>query len=208
VNSNSAALAGILVGSLVSLAIGIFLIACVWRVFTKAGQPGWAAIVPFYNIYVLLKMVGRPGWWLVLFFIPVVNLVIAIMVYIDVAKAFGKGGGFTVLLILLPFIGWPILAFGDAMYRGPVADPNFAGPGHPGQQYPQQGYGQQGYPQQQYGQQYAPLQQYGQQGHPQQQYPPQQGYPQQQYPQQQQYPPQQYPPQQPGPPSQEQYPPQ
>ncbi len=190
-NTNSAAWAGVLVGSLVSFAIAVFLIACVWRVFTKAGQPGWAAIVPFYNTYVMLKMVGRPGWWLVLFFIPVVNIVIAIMVYIDVARAFGKGGGFTVLLILLPFIGWPILAFGDAMYRGPVADPNFHGPGGQGQQYPSQGYPQQ-YGQQQYGQQ-----QYGQQ------YPPQQG-----YPQQQQYPPQQYPPQQPGPPSQEQYPPQ
>jgi Family of unknown function (DUF5684) len=203
VNTNSAAWAGVLVGSLVSFAIAVFLIACVWRVFTKAGQPGWAAIVPFYNTYVMLKMVGRPGWWLVLFFIPVVNIVIAIMVYIDVARAFGKGGGFTVLLILLPFIGWPILAFGDAMYRGPVADPNFHGPGaggYPGQQYPPQGYPQQQYGQQQYGQQYP------QQGHPQQQYPPQQGYPQQ--PQQQQYPPQQYPPQQPGPPSQEQYPPQ
>ena len=72
----------------------IFLIASVWKVYTKAGQPGWACIIPFYNIYVLLKIVGRPGWWLVLMLIPLVNLVIAILVAIDLAKVFGKGTGF------------------------------------------------------------------------------------------------------------------
>jgi hypothetical protein len=65
---------------LISLALSIFVIASFWKVFTKAGQPGWAAIVPFYNTYVLLKVVGRPGWWLVLFFIPIANIVIAIIV--------------------------------------------------------------------------------------------------------------------------------
>ena len=61
-----------------------------WKVFTKAGQPGWAILIPFYNTYVLLKIVGRPGWWLVLMFIPLVNIVIAIIVAIDLAKSFGK----------------------------------------------------------------------------------------------------------------------
>lgn len=123
---------GLLVGELVAvLGIVVFLIAGYWKMYAKAGQPGWAAIVPFYNIYVLIKMVGRPGWWLAMFFVPGANVVFAILLMIDLAKAFGKGGGFAVLLILLPIVGVPILAFGDARYVGPVADPNFTayGPG-------------------------------------------------------------------------------
>lgn len=158
---------------IVGLAVTIFLIVAMWRMFTKAGKPGWASIIPFYNTYVLLKMVGRPGWWLILMFIPIVNIVILIIVMIDLAKAFGKGGGFAVLLILLPYIGFAILGFSkNARYVGPVADPNFVSHqqqgGYPQQQYPPQ----QQYGQPQYGQQYPPQQQYGQQypptGHQQQ----------------------------------------
>ena len=105
------------------LAVVVFFIACVWRIFTKAGQPGWAAIVPFYNYYVMLKMVGRPGWWLILYLIPFVNFIIFIIVAIDLARSFGKGGGFAVGLIFLPFIFFPILAFGSAQYQGPAAAP-------------------------------------------------------------------------------------
>ena len=166
---------GLVVASLASTALGIFVLVCLWRVYTKAGEPGWAAIVPFYNVYVLLRIVGRPGWWLVWYFVPVANIVVAIIVMVELAAAFGRGGGFAVLLILLPFIGLPILAFGDAAYRGPVADPRFREfgpgtrlpePGYPGaphipQQYP--------YPQQQ-PRQYPP-QQPG--PPPQEQYPPQ-----------------------------------
>jgi hypothetical protein len=153
-------------------------IVTMWKVFTKANQPGWAAIVPFYNFYVLLKVVGRPGWWLVLMIIPIVNIVIGIIMVVDLAKAFGKGGGFAVLLILLPIVGWPILAFGDARYLGPVADPAFQGGG----------YGQPGYPQQ------GPPPGYPQQpGYPPQGPPPQPGYPPRQqppgYPPRQGYPP-------------------
>ncbi len=101
---------------LLELAVVVFLIASIWKVFTKAGQPGWASIIPVYNAYILLKIAGRPGWWLLLYFIPVVNFVIAIIVSIDVAKAFGKGGGFGLGLALLSFIFYPILAFGDAAY--------------------------------------------------------------------------------------------
>jgi hypothetical protein len=105
------------------LALVVFIIASLWKVFTKAGQPGWAAIIPIYNAYVLLQIAGRPGWWLLLYFIPVVNFVIAIIVSIDVAKAFGKGGGFGVGLALLSFIFYPILAFGDATYARPASAP-------------------------------------------------------------------------------------
>ena len=108
--------AGVIVGYLVVVAI---LIAAMWKVFEKAGEPGWAAIVPIYNLIVLLKIAGKPAWWIVLFLIPIVSLVIAIIHSIALAKAFGKGGGFAVGLLLLGFIFYPILAWGDAEYVGP-----------------------------------------------------------------------------------------
>lgn len=95
----------------------ILMIIGLWKVFTKAGQPGWASIIPIFNIYVLLKIAGKPGWWLLLLFIPFVNLIIGIIVVIALAEKFGKGGGFAVGLILLPFIFYPILGFGDARYQ-------------------------------------------------------------------------------------------
>ena len=103
---------------IVWLAIIVVVIAGFWKVFVKAGHPGWAAIIPIYNIYILLKIAGRPGWWLLLFLIPIVSFVIAIIVAIDVAKAFGKGTGFGVGLALLSPIFYPILGFGDAVYQG------------------------------------------------------------------------------------------
>lgn len=102
----------------VFLIIGIFLIVCQWKIYTKAGKPGWASIIPIYNIVVLLEIVKKPIWWLVLLMIPLVNVVIAIMIMIELAKVFGKDGGFTVGLILLPYVFYPILAFGDAKYIG------------------------------------------------------------------------------------------
>lgn len=89
----------------------------------QAGQPGWAAIIPIYNIYVLLKVVGRPGWWLLLFFIPFVNLVIAIIVNIDLAKSFGKSVFVWGILLLTIFsaIGYILLGFDSSTYRGPAA---------------------------------------------------------------------------------------
>ncbi len=101
------------------LAIIILMIASLWTTFSKAGKPGWAAIVPIYNLIVLLEIVGKPWWWLFLMLIPIVNLVILIIVYHNLSLSFGKSGGFTVGLILLGFIFLPILAFGDAKYVGP-----------------------------------------------------------------------------------------
>ena len=108
------------VGWLLYMAVIVFYIFCMWKVYTKAGKPGWAAIVPIYNILVQLEIVGRPWWYLLLLFVPVVNVVIGIMVLLDLAKVFGKGTGFGVGLILLSFIFIPILAFGDAKYQGPI----------------------------------------------------------------------------------------
>ena len=102
----------------VILAIAVFLIICQWKIYAKAGKPGWASIIPIYNIVILLEIVKKPIWWLLLMLIPVVNVVIAILIMIELAKVFGKDGGFTVGLILLPYVFYPILAFGDAKYIG------------------------------------------------------------------------------------------
>ena len=107
--------------TLIYLAVVVLAIAGMWKTFVKAGQPGWACIIPIYNVYILLKIVGKPGWWLVLFFVPIVNIVVGIMVVIQLAKVFGKGGGFAAGLIFLPFICYPILGFGDATYTAPAA---------------------------------------------------------------------------------------
>lgn len=106
---------------LVWLAVVIAIIAGIWKVFTKAGKPGWAALIPIYNLVVLLQIVGRPIWWLVLFIIPIVSIVVAIIVSIDMAKSFGKGTGFGIGLALLGPIFYPMLGFGDAKYQGPSA---------------------------------------------------------------------------------------
>lgn len=103
--------------SLFYLAVLLLIIAGMWKIFTKAGKPGWATIVPIYNIIVLLEVVGRPLWWLVLLLIPFVNFIIGIVINVDLAKRFGKGGGFAAGLILLPIIFIPILGFGNAQYQ-------------------------------------------------------------------------------------------
>jgi hypothetical protein len=108
-----------LCGGLLGLAFGVFFIIAMWKIFTKAGKPGWAAIIPLYNIWVMLEIVGRPGWWLLLMLIPGVNLVISIILMVDLAKSFGKGGGFAVGLFLLPYVFFPVLGFGKAQYQGP-----------------------------------------------------------------------------------------
>ena len=102
---------------LFAIAIGLFVIVSMWKVFVKAGQPGWGVLIPFYNVYLLLKIAGRPGWWLILYFIPLVNFIIAIIVAIDIAKNFGKEAIFGVGLFFFGFIFYPILAFGSAKYQ-------------------------------------------------------------------------------------------
>jgi hypothetical protein len=103
------------------LAFFVLVVVGMWKVFTKAGEEGWKAIIPFYNVYVLLKIVGRPAWWLILFLIPFVNFIVWIIVANDVSKSFGKGVGFTIGLVFLSPIFILILGFGDARYVGPAA---------------------------------------------------------------------------------------
>ncbi len=109
---------GGLVFFVVMLAVIVFFVACMWIIFTKAGQPGWACLIPIYNAYIMLKIAGKPGWWLVLMFIPLVNIIIGVVVAIAMAECFGKSVGFGIGLILLPFIFYPIRAFGSATYQG------------------------------------------------------------------------------------------
>lgn len=111
---------GAIIALVIQLGIVGFLIASMWKVFAKANEPGWASIVPIYNIVVLLKIAGKPIWWIVLFFIPVVSIVAAILIMISLAKSFGKGAGFGLGLALLGPIFFPILGFGSARYEGPA----------------------------------------------------------------------------------------
>jgi hypothetical protein len=108
-------------GMICSLVVGLLLVASMWKIYAKAGEPGWAAIVPIYNIIVWCKIVGRPAWWIILLLLPCVNIVILVLLCIDLAKSFGKGAGFGIGLVLLGIVFFPILAFGSAQYVGPAA---------------------------------------------------------------------------------------
>lgn len=107
-------------GAIVSLVYLVMIVAAIagmWKVFEKAGQPGWAAIVPIYNLFVLLQIVNKPTWWIVLLLLPLINIVILIIVTIALAEKFGKGGGFAVGMVFLPFVFYPMLGFGDERFQ-------------------------------------------------------------------------------------------
>lgn len=105
---------------LIWIVIAVIAIAAMWKIFTKAKQPGWAAIIPIYNIYILLTIVGRPAWWILLYLIPFVNIIVSVIVSVDLAKSYGKSATFGVVgLWIFSLIGYLMLAFGDAKYKGP-----------------------------------------------------------------------------------------
>jgi hypothetical protein len=111
-----------LVGGLIGAVVGIIMIIALWRVFSKAGRPGWHAIIPILNTYDLVKIGGYSGWFVLLLLIPFVNVIVYIVVALGVAKNFGKSGVFGVLgLVIFSFIGWLILGFGSAKYVGAPA---------------------------------------------------------------------------------------
>ena len=119
-DKSSGFLAGISMGLIWAyLALLVFLAITMWKIFTKAGKPGWASLVPIYNTIVMLQIVGRPVWWILLMLIPVVNLVVAVILINDLAKSFGKGIGWTFGLLFLGIVFYPMLAFGSAKYHGP-----------------------------------------------------------------------------------------
>ncbi|MCX7619869.1 MAG: DUF5684 domain-containing protein [Acidimicrobiales bacterium] len=160
--SGGAIAALLLIYLLFAVALYLFYGFCLMKIFQKAGLPGWWGFVPLVNMWGLVKISGREPWWIILFFIPCVSIVAIIIIYMDVAKAFGKDPIYGLGLAFLGIIFLPMLAFGSSQYVGnPQGGPPASGgypqqgygqpyPGY-GQQYP--GYGQQ-YPQQGYGQQY------------------------------------------------------
>ena len=119
-DTGGAAATGMGIGFMVIwLAIAVLMVASMWKVFVKAGKPGWAALIPIYNFVVLLEIAGKPVWWIVLFFIPVVNFIVIILFSISLAKKFGKGVGYGLGLAFLGVVFYPMLGFGDSRY-----DPN------------------------------------------------------------------------------------
>jgi hypothetical protein len=119
-NETDAAGAGAGIVMIIYLAIFLVTIIGCWKAYSKAGQPGWACIIPIYNAIVWLQICGRPIWWFILLLIPLVNLIILIIICIDFAKSFGKGVGFGLGIFFLGFIFIPILGFGSASYQGPA----------------------------------------------------------------------------------------
>jgi len=100
---------------IITLPLFLFIIPY-WRIYEKSNQPGWAVLIPIYNILIYLKIIDKPWWWIFLFCIPFVNLIFHIYGCYLLAKKFGHGFGFTVGVVLLPFIFLPILGFGVAQY--------------------------------------------------------------------------------------------
>ena len=104
-------------GCLVELIIVVAILASMWKLFEKMGRQGWEGIIPIYNIIILSRLCGKPDWWFILFFIPIVNIVAAWILFALLAKDFDEGVGMTFLLVFLPFIGFPILGLGQAVYK-------------------------------------------------------------------------------------------
>ena len=113
----------ILLTSLILLSIKIVLLFIIitiesnWKIYKKAGKKGWASIVPIYNVIVLLEIVKKPHWWIIMFIIPFVNIIFAIRIINLLAKRFEKDEDFTIGLIFLPFIFYPILGLSKLEYN-------------------------------------------------------------------------------------------
>ena len=114
----------LLVIGLVAMVAGIFTIVCQWKLFKKAGKPGWASIVPIYNFVVMLDIAKLPTWNIILFLIPFANIYIMFKLYIEMAHRFGKSTAYGLGLIFLPLIFLPMLAFGKAQYEDQVQNYN------------------------------------------------------------------------------------
>ena len=111
-----------MVNLIIYLIVLALMLVGLWKTFEKAGKPGWAAIVPIYNIIVLLEIAGKPVWWIILYLIPIANFIVSILVAFALAETFGKSKGWAFLmLVLLPFVGYPMLGFSDATYTAPAA---------------------------------------------------------------------------------------
>ena len=137
-DSHSTGLQALLFGIFLipSLIVWVISVVGMWKVYEKAGKPGWASIIPIYNVIVMLEIIGKPMIWLLLLLIPCVNIYFGIVMINLLSKSYGQSEGFTVGLIFLPFIFYPLLGFGNYRYLGP-AGAGFAGrnPFDPGADY-------------------------------------------------------------------------
>ena len=109
---------------LISSAVGLVMLISMWKVFKKAGKPGWASIIPIYNIYTMIQIAKLPTYYLLLFMIPIANIYAMFKIYIELAHKFNKSTGFGVGLIFLSVIFFPMLAFGDATYEDSIIETN------------------------------------------------------------------------------------
>lgn len=120
-SDTSAAAGGSIVAAIIYLAIAVVAIVALWKMFVKAGEPGWAGIIPLYNTYTLTKIAGLNPWLFLLMLIPGVNAIFAIYLMIKIGEAFGKTIGWSIVfLIILSLVGWLILGFGSATYHRPA----------------------------------------------------------------------------------------
>lgn len=124
-STNAAAGGSFIVMSVIYLAVLLLIIVSLWKIFTKANEAGWKSIIPIYNYITLLKIIGRPWWWIIGLLIPIVQLVVAVIIALDLAKSFGKSEVFGIFgLFLFGIVGYPMLAFGSAKYVGPSGKPS------------------------------------------------------------------------------------
>lgn len=121
-NDEAATFIPLIIGCCCFFIIFVPLIVGMWKMFEKAGQPGWAALVPLYNLYILITEInGREPLFIVFFFVPLLNIYASVVMNLDLAKSYGKDTMYAIGLILVPFIFIPLLGFGDAQYTGPSA---------------------------------------------------------------------------------------
>lgn len=108
---------------LVAAIAGLVVLVATWKLFDKAGKPGWATLIPIYNVIVMLEIVRRPIWWLVMLLLPFANIVFSVMLTIDFVKAYGKSTLYGVVSIFFPFVTYPLLAFDrNAVYTAPTGE--------------------------------------------------------------------------------------
>lgn len=115
--NTGAILTYVLISALVSY---VLVVIPLWAIFAKAGEPGWQALIPIWNTIVIIKIAGKPIWWIILLIIPIVNIIVWIVVLYGLSLSFGHGGGFTVGLVFLSLIFYYILAFDSSRYQGPA----------------------------------------------------------------------------------------
>jgi hypothetical protein len=117
--SSSGSAAGGAIAVVLYLGFIVLILASMWKIFAKMTQPGWYGIIPIFNYCVIAKQSGKDWWWGLLPLLPCIGIIFLIILWNELSKLFGKGVGYTIGIIFLPFIFLPMLAFGSAEYQGP-----------------------------------------------------------------------------------------